>query len=406
MVQATCNGQISASGVSIYLLHHAVRDQRVGAGRADHNHDLGGGSIEDLGLVQGDRWGWPRHRQLGVRVVDQGGGSGGPGHGTPPGVQLCGGPAQGAPWAKAAVLSLEAHRGTTVVGEMGTGKTFIAAAAAAHMAGFKRILVLGPPHLVPKWKREVEMTVPGARAVIVKSITDLERLRLSVGSGPLFAVMSREKAKLSYRWMPAVIQRWAVSKGRLLRDEETGEPFRVPCCPDCTAQIVDKDGVPLTDEDLNRRKHTCASCGAPLWQADRSGPARYPLNVYQLSPFRRLYIRLTSPHELRENLDRFLEKIEENTDGYHRWNVASAVQIDAAENMPNLREVVTALDERFSPERIRVAILSPDRHGDVLAEIPALMQELQEVSSCETLCIDARSRRRNGLLLADTFDFA
>ena len=130
------------------------------------------------------------------------------------------------------------------------------------------------------------------------------------------------------------------------------------------------------------------------------------LNVYQLSPFRRLYIRLTSPHELRETLDRFLEKIEENTDGYHRWNVASAVQIDAAENMPNLREVVTALDERFSPERIRVAILSPDRHGDVLAEIPALMQELQEVSSCETLCIDARSRRRNGLLLADTFDFA
>ena len=124
------------------------------------------------------------------------------------------------------------------------------------------------------------MTVPGARAVIVKSITDLERLRLSVGSGPLFAVMSREKAKLSYRWMPAVIQRWAVSRGRLLRDEETGEPFRVPCCPDCTAQIVDKDGVPLTDADLNRRKHTCANCGSPLWQADKSGPARYPLADY------------------------------------------------------------------------------------------------------------------------------
>ena len=106
---------------------------------------------------------------------------------------------------RGAALSLEAHRGTTVVGEMGTGKTFIAAAA-AHLAGFKRVLVLCPPHLVPKWKREVEMTVPGARAVIVKSITDLERLRLSTGSGPLFAVMSREKAKLSYRWMPAVIR--------------------------------------------------------------------------------------------------------------------------------------------------------------------------------------------------------
>ena len=80
--------------MSVYLLHHAVRDQRVGAGRANHNHDLGGGSIEDLGLVQGDRWGRPRHRWgWPVRVVDQGGsaqdldqggGSGGPGHGTPP----------------------------------------------------------------------------------------------------------------------------------------------------------------------------------------------------------------------------------------------------------------------------------------------------------------------------------
>ena len=141
---------------------------------------------------------------------------------------------------------------------MGTGKTFIATAA-AHMAGFKRILVLGPPHLVPKWKREVEVTVPGARAVIVKSITDLERLRFSIGSGPLFAVMSREKAKLSYRWKAAIIERWATSKGRLVRDEETSEPFRVPCCPDCTAQIVDKDGVPLTDADLSRRKHTCSA---------------------------------------------------------------------------------------------------------------------------------------------------
>ena len=180
---------------------------------------------------------------------------------------------------RGAALSLQAHRGTTVVGEMGTGKTFIGAAA-AHMAGFQRVLVLCPPHLTKKWKREVEQTVPFARAVIVTSITDLEKLRLSVGSGPLFVVMSRERAKLSYRWKAAVIERWAVSKGRLVRDEETGDPFRVPCCPDCTAQIVDKDGVPLTDADLNRRKRVCEQCGAPLWQADRSGPKRYPLADY------------------------------------------------------------------------------------------------------------------------------
>ena len=71
--------------------------------------------------------------------------------------------------------------------------------------------------------------------------------------------MSREKAKLSYRW--------AVSRGRLLSGRGDGRAVPGPLLPPTgTAQIVDKDGVPLTDEDLNRRKHTCAGCGSPLWQ--------------------------------------------------------------------------------------------------------------------------------------------
>ena len=180
---------------------------------------------------------------------------------------------------KGTALSLQAHRGTTVVGEMGTGKTFIAAAA-AHAAGFRRVLILCPPHLTRKWKREVEDTVPQARAAIVASITDLERLRLSVGPAPLFAIMSRERAKLSYRWQPAVIQRWAAAGGRLVRDEQTGEPFQVPCCPTCHAQVVDKDGVPLTNGELSRKRRDCDLCGCGLWQADGTGPRRYPLADY------------------------------------------------------------------------------------------------------------------------------
>ena len=180
---------------------------------------------------------------------------------------------------RGAALSLRAHRGTTIVGEMGTGKSFIAAAA-AHAAGFQRVLVLCPPHLTRKWKREVEATVPGARAAIVASITDLEGLRRWSGAGPRFAVMSRERAKLSYRWQPAVVERWAAANGRLVRDEKTREPFRVPCCPACAGQIVDTDGVPLTARALARRKHRCRHCDAPLWQADASGPRRYPLADY------------------------------------------------------------------------------------------------------------------------------
>ena len=132
---------------------------------------------------------------------------------------------------KGTALSLQAHRGTTVVGEMGTGKTFIGAAA-AYMAGFRRCLILCPPHLTRKWKREVEDTVPQARAAIVASITDLERLRLSVGPAPLFAIMSRERAKLSYRWQPAVIQRWAAAGGHLHQCSRAGFGQRLFQVPD------------------------------------------------------------------------------------------------------------------------------------------------------------------------------
>ena len=76
----------------------------------------------------------------------------------------------------ATVLSLNRQRGTIVVGEMGTGKSYIAAAA-AYLAGCRRILVLAPPHLVKKWRREIVQTVPGAETTIVRTIADLEEVR-------------------------------------------------------------------------------------------------------------------------------------------------------------------------------------------------------------------------------------
>ncbi|SKB02291.1 Type III restriction enzyme, res subunit [Pseudomonas extremaustralis] len=41
--------------------------------------------------------------------------------------------------------------------EMGTGKTMMAIAVAAvmHNAGYRRTLVISPPHLVYKWRREI-----------------------------------------------------------------------------------------------------------------------------------------------------------------------------------------------------------------------------------------------------------
>ena len=122
----------------------------------------------------------------------------------------------------------------------------------------RRVLgACAPPHLVRKWKREIEETVPGAHAAIVTSITDLERLRTIGGDGPLFAVMSPREGKIvvsdgSPQSSSVGPQRAAGSSV----DEVTGEPFRVPCCPDCYAMVLDTDGVPLTDRDLSRRRRS------------------------------------------------------------------------------------------------------------------------------------------------------
>ena len=48
----------------------------------------------------------------------------------------------------------------------------------------------------------------------------------------------------------------------------------------CCTQVLNPDGVPLTEAELARRKRTCGHCGAALWQADRRGPRRYPLADY------------------------------------------------------------------------------------------------------------------------------
>ena len=210
---------------------------------------------------------------------------------------------------RGAVLSMQANRGTMIVGEMGTGKTYIGAAA-AHMAGFQNILVLAPPHLVRKWKREIEMTVPGAMASIVRTITDLKRLKEpGLIMGTRFTIMSREAAKLSYWWEPAYVTRQTVRRNaeiaihcpecsqRILWGDGTNPTLeeaqqwqlqcpqcRVEvqqyqrrlitrdgrrnaiCCPGCFQQVRDKDGIPVILPELAKKRMKCPKCEGALWQ--------------------------------------------------------------------------------------------------------------------------------------------
>src|SRR5207244_3234291 len=54
----------------------------------------------------------------------------------------------------------------------------------------------------------------------------------------------------------------------------------------CFTPIADEECVPLTLADLAEKKHRCASCGGPLWEADCTGPRRVPLADYVLRRMR------------------------------------------------------------------------------------------------------------------------
>jgi len=138
-----------------------------------------------------------------------------------------------------------------------------------------------------------------------------------------------------------------------------------------------------------------------------SSSQRRIADVYHLSNERRLHLRLTSPHEYGESPKDFIEKARGNmTDG--RWCFACPFQPDARNQMPDVVESVKLFIGGFSPERIRVGFLSPNRHGQEVGKfLPGrdLTQELLAISKVEVMCIDGRQRNKNGLLLADFFDF-
>ena len=169
---------------------------------------------------------------------------------------------------RALVVALKEGPSAQLVAEMGGGKSLMACAA-AHLGGFRRTLVVCPPHLVEKWRREVLATAPGARAAVVRTVGDLERARGL--EPPAYVVLSREQAKLGARWRPAAPERaWRGDDLVLHR----------PACPACGALLADEHGVPLGPADLAARKRRCLGCGGPLWQVDNRGPRRVALAEY------------------------------------------------------------------------------------------------------------------------------
>jgi SNF2 family DNA or RNA helicase len=166
------------------------------------------------------------------------------------------------------VKSLEGKGSAIVVGEMGSGKTIIGCTVpyiSTNGRGPSKTLVMCPGHLVKKWKREVEATIPEAKASIVRQLKDVlpfEKNRQP--KAPEYVIISKDKAKLGYAWKPAVIE----------RKNKNGY-----YCPGCGRIIVDKDGNPVGYDYLKKNKRFC-SCGSALWQADNTKLRRFAVSEF------------------------------------------------------------------------------------------------------------------------------
>lgn len=92
--------------------------------------------------------------------------------------------------------------------------------AAQHRKGAGKTfgLVMSPSHVTQKWVREIAETLPNTYAMVVRSITDLDRLyaMYEAGDKSVYAVLSKEKARDGYpcRWRGTPV--FSVSPGERL----------------------------------------------------------------------------------------------------------------------------------------------------------------------------------------------
>lgn len=168
-------------------------------------------------------------------------------------------------------LLLDRHEQAGIINaEMGTGKTMMAIAVAAvmHAAGYRRTLVVSPPHLVYKWRREILETIPAARVWVLNGPdTPLKLLKLRDQMGDAydgrqeFFILGRVRMRMGFHWRLACWKKRAAG-GQLLA-----------ACPDCGQVLEDLEGNLVTVEEFERgdRRRTCSSCRGALWTLIRPG---------------------------------------------------------------------------------------------------------------------------------------
>ena len=162
-------------------------------------------------------------------------------------------------------------------GEMGTGKTMMGIAATAiayRERKAQRFLVLSPPHLVYKWRREILDTVPNAKVWVLNgpdTLLSLLKLREAARhDGPEYVVLGRVRMRMGYHWQPAYQTKTV--RYTLGHDGFNAQTalLKFVCCPDCGQLINNDEGELIAPSHFpTDQQRRCPHCNCALWTLKR-----------------------------------------------------------------------------------------------------------------------------------------
>lgn len=182
--------------------------------------------------------------------------------------------------AGATLLLDEDQRAFILNGEMGTGKTMMAIALSVltHEEGYERSLVICPPHLVYKWRREIKQTVPNAVVWILNGPDTLRKLLQlramhKKPTVPTYFIMGRVRMRMGFDWQPS----FSTRLGSVGQADGSTTLIKVACCPRCGTEICapDVDGAPQpmtpieARSKLSDKQAKCVKCNEALWSLKR-----------------------------------------------------------------------------------------------------------------------------------------
>ena len=158
------------------------------------------------------------------------------------------------------------NKSTILSGEMGAGKTLIAASATyTHHENRNKglnCLVMCPSHLQKNWEKEINRFIPNSKTFIVHNLDELlcieDRLKNRNRAENIYVIMSKEVAKLSYDERPCAV--WSERKQAYV-------------CPECGEVLTKiqtvkmgrrrvKQTVPLTHTDFASKNAINSKCSS------------------------------------------------------------------------------------------------------------------------------------------------